>query len=155
MNGLRIVVADDHESMRDCIVGVLQMEYDVIAAVDCGDELVTAAIDLEPDVIVADVYMPRVGGVEAQKRLRQQGVEIPFVFVSANPCLRQKLTRSLGACVPKTNLLSDLNAEVRSAVRLHAVRAQVRDFGTPHAFARQSLESSKSTYFFSSLPTKV
>lgn len=136
MNGLRVLVADDHERMRNCIVGVLRTEYDVIAAVGDGDELVAAAIDLEPDAIVSDICMPGVSGVEAQKRLQRQGVEIPFVFVSTSPDLMQNVARSQGACVAKTDLLADLNAEVRCAVRLHAVRAQVRDSATRYATAR-------------------
>jgi CheY-like chemotaxis protein len=137
MSGLRILVADDHEGIRDCIVRVLRMEYDVIAAVSDGDELVTAAIDLEPDVIVSDVCMPGVSGIEAQKRLQQQGVEIPFVFVSASPDLMQNITRSRGVCIAKTDVLSVLNAEVRRVVRLQAARAQVRDLPTRYEAAGQ------------------
>jgi CheY-like chemotaxis protein len=120
---LRILVADDHERMRDCIVGVLRMEFDVIGAVCDGNELVTAAITLKPDVIVSDICMPRLSGVEAKRRLQEHGVGIPFVFVTADPYLMQHVTGALEVCVQKIDLSWDLNAKVRSAAKAYATRA--------------------------------
>jgi DNA-binding NarL/FixJ family response regulator len=110
---LSVLVADDHEKMRDCLVRVLQTEFDVIGAVGDGDELVNAAIELEPDVIVSDIHMPRLSGIEANKRLREQGVDVPFVFVSTDPSPMHRLEGALGAYVGKADLISHLNAKVQ------------------------------------------
>jgi DNA-binding NarL/FixJ family response regulator len=121
VNGLQILVADDHARMRDCIVCVLSAEFEVVGAVSDGDELVKAALVLEPDVIVSDICMPKLSGIAAKKCLQEHGVDIPFVFISANPYFTENGTRDLGVCVSKTDLESNLNAEVRSAARERAI----------------------------------
>jgi CheY-like chemotaxis protein len=115
VTGLRILVADDHARMRDCIVRLLGADFNVVGAVSDGDELVTAALALEPDVIVSDICMPRLSGIEAKKCLQTLGADIPFVFVTASSYFTEDLMRGLGACIRKEDLASNLNAEVQSA----------------------------------------
>jgi CheY-like chemotaxis protein len=126
VNCLRILVADDHARMRNHIVCVLAAEFDVIGAVPDGDELVTAALELEPDVIVSDICMPKLSGTDAKKYLQALGANIPFVFVSANPDFTENAMRGLGVCVSKADLLSNLNAEVRSTISERAICGQGR-----------------------------
>jgi DNA-binding NarL/FixJ family response regulator len=68
---LRVVIADDHPVFREGLHTILQdcPEVEVVAAVDDGDGAVRAVEDLQPDVIVMDLRMPGVGGVEATSRL--------------------------------------------------------------------------------------
>ena len=77
---LRVLVADDHDDFRRRIVRLLDPVFDVVAAVATGHELVDAAVALEPDVIVSDLVMPALTGVEALKMLRTAGHTIPFVL---------------------------------------------------------------------------
>src|SRR5438445_6948383 len=99
VRNLRILVADDHASMRDCIVSLLQADFEVVGAVSDGDELVKAVLELKPDVIVSDICMPKLTGIDAKECLQALGVDVPFVFVSAN--FTEKVVRDLGVCVPK------------------------------------------------------
>jgi CheY-like chemotaxis protein len=126
VNRPRILVADDHARMRNCIVCVLSAEFDVVGAVCDGDELVTAALELEPDVIVSDISMPKLSGIDAKKCLQALGADIPFVFVSANPYFTENVMRNLGVCVPKADLVSNLNAEVRATLSELAICRQSR-----------------------------
>jgi DNA-binding NarL/FixJ family response regulator len=81
---LRVLIADDHDDMRNCIVGSLCGEYQIVGAVANGEELVMVATCLLPDVIVSDISMPRMDGPAARKELIAQEKTIPFVFVSVH-----------------------------------------------------------------------
>jgi len=78
-----VLIADDHEKSRILIVGSLDKVFHVVEAVANGEELVEAAMRLRPDVIVSDIFMPRLDGPAARARLIAEGHTIPFVFVSA------------------------------------------------------------------------
>jgi len=125
MNDLKILVADDHSAMRSCIVDILQKEFHVIAAVSNGDELIKAAITGNPDVIVSDVNMPRLGGVEAMLELRAMGVDIPFVLVTANPSDVPRPRQSLFACMNKADLSTLLNKTVKSLAAAQSPRREL------------------------------
>lgn len=84
MQKLRVLVADDHTDMRWCVIRLLSEEFDVVGSAVNGSNLVDAAITLVPDVIVSDVSMPLLDGPEALCALKATGLDIPFVFVSAD-----------------------------------------------------------------------
>jgi two-component system response regulator NreC len=113
---LRILVADAHASMRCRIVSLLWAEFDVVGAVSDGDELVKAALETKPDVIVSGICMPKLTGMDAEEFLQALGINIPFVFVSTKSYFTEKGMRGLGQCVTKEDLESNLNAAVESAV---------------------------------------
>ena len=117
MNGalLRVLVADDHEKMRICLVKILEREFSVVAAVGDGYELIEAATRLKPDVIVSDVLMPHLTGTEAMLTLNAGGAEIPFVFVCSDQGMAMEVTQAFSACIHKADALSDLRPAVRRA----------------------------------------
>ena len=82
-----VLVADDEQDMRALLSKLLSKAgHDVIQAVD-GKEALELAITLEPDVILLDVSMPAMGGLEVLKKLREspQTRAIPVIFLSAHP----------------------------------------------------------------------
>ncbi len=79
-----VLVADNNEEMRTRMVALLSSHYKVVGAVTNGEELVEAAIRLQPDVIVSDISMPRLDGVAARRQLSALGKQTPFVFVSTH-----------------------------------------------------------------------
>ena len=79
-----MLVADNSDEMRTRMVALLSSHCEVVGAVTNGEELVEAAIRLQPDVIVSDISMPRLDGLAARKQLHAQGKVIPFVFVSTH-----------------------------------------------------------------------
>ncbi len=70
---IRILVADDHPVVRDGLVAMLstQVDFDVVGQAGDGQQTVTLAHELEPDVIITDWEMPEMDGVEVIRTLRQ------------------------------------------------------------------------------------
>lgn len=101
---LRILVADDHDAMRQCVVCLLSINFLVIGAVSDGSELLEAAVCLKPDLIVSDVRMPRLNGTEAMNKLRAVGINIPFVFISCDKYLAKDLTLRGDVCIHKPDM---------------------------------------------------
>src|SRR5207302_840488 len=74
MSAIRILIADDHEIVREGLRGMLstQPDFEVVGLAADGEEAVSLALDLRPDVIVMDLEMPRLDGVEAIRRIRER-----------------------------------------------------------------------------------
>jgi DNA-binding NarL/FixJ family response regulator len=81
VKGLRVLVAADHEDLRALLVTLLCSDFQVVAAVDEGEQFVEAAIFLKPDIIISDVGTPWIDSFSAKNELRSRGVRAAFVFV--------------------------------------------------------------------------
>jgi DNA-binding NarL/FixJ family response regulator len=113
---VRVLIADDHEQCRWVMAHLLCAECDVVAAVANGRELVDAAVSLMPDVIVSDISMPLLTGIQAMEDLSERGYEIPFVLVStANSGAADYIKRGAMAFVNKVDMGHDLVVAVLSA----------------------------------------
>jgi CheY-like chemotaxis protein len=112
---LRILVADDHKKMRLCLIRLLEKDFEVVGSATNGYELIEAASQLRPDVIVSDVRMPLLCGTGAMKALQECGFEIPFVFVSSDPSLVSLVCEAYGPCVHKIEAFSKLSMAVLQA----------------------------------------
>jgi DNA-binding NarL/FixJ family response regulator len=77
-----VLIADDHTIVAQGLVQLLSARFEVVATVADGLALVEAAERLRPDVIVADVNMPSLSGLEALERLRKRGVPSKFVILT-------------------------------------------------------------------------
>ena len=65
-----VLIADDHTIVMDGLVALLKDRFDVVGAVSDGSRLVDEAIRLKPDVIVTDISMPGLSGMDALRRLK-------------------------------------------------------------------------------------
>jgi DNA-binding NarL/FixJ family response regulator len=79
---IRIVVADDHEEMLSLIKDILQPEFEVVATVWDGRELLQAVKNFKPDVIIADISMPDVSGIEATRRIVEEDLGARIILLS-------------------------------------------------------------------------
>jgi len=84
-NPIRIVVADDHPIVREGLAAVLstQPDFDIVGQVGSGAEVVTRVTELEPDVLLLDLEMPDMDGVEALRRLREAQVPVRVIVFTA------------------------------------------------------------------------
>lgn len=122
-NRLRIAVADDEKDMRDYFLEVLpRLGHEVVAAAETGKQLADQAIHLAPDLIITDIKMPDMDGIElslAANRERQ----VPVILVSAHHDA-ETLTR-IGADHIMGYLVKPVNeADLKTAIMLAMVRFQ-------------------------------
>ena len=82
MNQPRLLLADDHRIVVEGLRSILGVEYELVGIVEDGRELVEAARRLRPDVIVADIGMPQLNGLEAIAQLRNEGCQAKVVFLT-------------------------------------------------------------------------
>lgn len=117
-----ILIVDDHESIRKILRSFLEGETDFHVcgeAVD-GYDAIDKAQELQPDLIILDLCMPRMGGIQAAKILKQMLPQTPIVlFTSHHDALRTYDARAAGidAVVPKDGELSFLERSVQSLLQ--------------------------------------
>ena len=81
----RLLVADDHRMFVEGLKRLLQSDFEVAGVVEDGRELVAAAEKLRPDVIVADISMPMLNGIEAVRQIKKVHSKIKVVFLTMHP----------------------------------------------------------------------
>jgi DNA-binding NarL/FixJ family response regulator len=84
MRRLRVLLADDHRLLREAFAELLRPDCDVVGAVADGRALLAAAAELRPDVVVLDVSMPVLNGLEAARQLRRLVPEVRVVFLTVH-----------------------------------------------------------------------
>jgi len=82
MNRARVLLADDHRGTAEVLKRLLSRDFELVAVVEDGVALVEAAARLQPDVIVADISMPRLDGVSALAELKKQNPLVKVIFTT-------------------------------------------------------------------------
>jgi len=113
---VRIVIADDHPDIIDAVSRHLAADCEIVGRARDGRALVEMVSELRPDLFVTDISMPVLNGIDALRRLRDQGVDIPAVVLTVHDDedLAQRV-RALGALgfVLKSRMATDLRVAVR------------------------------------------
>jgi DNA-binding NarL/FixJ family response regulator len=78
----RVLLADDHLALLEAEIALLSPYFDVVGTAADGAALVSEARSLHPDVIVTDISMPVVNGIDAMRKLGQAGCTAIFVFLT-------------------------------------------------------------------------
>jgi DNA-binding NarL/FixJ family response regulator len=120
MDVLRILVADDHRLMVAAVRRVFEIEgFEVVGEVTRGSQVVRAVESLSPDVLIVDVRMPDLSGIECIARMRRRGLTTPVVVLSSyadDAHVAGARRAGASAYVVKTIDPSELPAIVRGAV---------------------------------------
>ncbi len=84
MKAIRVLIVDDHTVVRDGLTAIMgrQKEFVVVGQAEDGLQAVEAARDLRPDVILMDLRMPVLDGVEAMRRIRAEDPDVKFIVVT-------------------------------------------------------------------------
>jgi len=116
---VRILIADDHPGVPEMVEDILGSTFEVIGTVGNGKSLIESALRLKPDVIIADISMPILNGIEAAKQLRESGsrAKIVFLTVHSDPGF-VRACMDVGACgfVVKDRRDTDLLPAIREAL---------------------------------------
>ena len=135
MGRIRVLLADDHEAMLDRVARLLATECNVVGTVTDGQQALDAARELKPNVLVLDISMPVMNGIETAHRLKEAGAETRIVFLTVHDdpdFAREALEAGALGYVIKPRIASDLLAAIKEA---HAGRSFVSpsvSSGTAH-----------------------
>ena len=120
MSRPRILLADDHQLLLEAFQKLLEPEFDVVGTVTDGRALLATAPQLKPDVIVLDISMPRLNGLEAARQLMQKLPGAKLVFLTMNQDITlaaEAFTIGASAFLLKNSAGSELRKAVQLALR--------------------------------------
>ncbi|HET9943831.1 MAG TPA: response regulator transcription factor [Terriglobia bacterium] len=116
----RLLLADDHTIVLEGITRLLQSEYDLLPPAGDGQLLVENAMRTNPDVIIADISMPILNGIEAVRQLRKKGSKAKVIFLSMHADIEwaaQALAVGASGYVIKQSAAEELSHAIQEALR--------------------------------------
>jgi len=122
LNKIRVLLADDHPGFPEIAEHFLEPEFEVVSKVVDGQALVDEAIRLKPDVVVTDISMPVLNGIEAADRLIESGSKSRIVFLTVHTdpdFIRRCLSAGALGYVVKSRIATDLVPAIRQALAGH------------------------------------
>lgn len=142
MKRWRVLLADDHDIVLAGLRLVLnQPDLEIVGAVKDGRALVKAAEELRPDVIVADVTMPLLNGIDAARQIRKGDSTVKIIFLTMHPEIGYATEAlSLGHCgyVLKSSVADELPIAIRDVLRGRTYVAQAIREPVMHALQAHS-----------------
>ena len=78
----RVLIADDHKLVAEACKGLLEPEFDVVGTVSDGRALLQAAAELRPDVVILDISMPQLNGLDAGEQIKQKSRGTKLIFLT-------------------------------------------------------------------------
>src|SRR3954447_9704277 len=82
MSHPRVLLADDHRLLREAFAQLLAADCDVLGSVADGRALLAAVESLQPDIVVLDIAMPLLNGLDAARQLRQSAPKVKVIFLT-------------------------------------------------------------------------
>jgi DNA-binding NarL/FixJ family response regulator len=116
----RILLADDHTLMAEALEHLLQSEFEVVATVGDGRALLEAADRLHPELVVVDIGMPLLNGLDASERLKERHPDIKVIILTQNREPRfavEAFRRRASGYLLKDSAASELTAAIRAVLR--------------------------------------
>ena len=119
-NKLRILLADDHSLFSDLLAGALRDEFEVLGSATNGHALIEAVEATKPDVVVVDIAMPILNGIDAARRIHMRSPATRIIFLTMNddPAIAAHAMAAGGsAFLLKTSALSELPLAIRAVLK--------------------------------------
>ena len=120
MDRLRVLLADDYRPILDFVKDLLKSKFEVVGSVGDGQSLLDAVRRLEPEIVVMDVSMPLLTGIEAAKELDKQDrrPELIFLTLHEDPTLvDEALAAGAAGYVLKSTVVTDLMKAIDMAIQ--------------------------------------
>lgn len=115
----RILLADDHPVVLACLRMLLEREHEVVATVTDGRELLAAAMSSRPDLVITDIEMPGLDGIEATRRLQAvlPGVKVLILSIHAEAsCVQGAFAAGARGYLLKTSAAEEIQCAVREVL---------------------------------------
>jgi DNA-binding NarL/FixJ family response regulator len=116
----RVLLADDHRVVAEGLKRLLAEDFELVGMVEDGRALVVAAKKLQPDVIVADITMPHLNGIDAMVQLKKDnaGIKVVFLTMHQDPAYaRRALEAGAAGFVVKHSAPAELVMAVQAALK--------------------------------------
>ena len=116
----RLLIADDHRLLAEACKNLLEPEFEVVDVVTDGRSLVTSALARKPQVIVLDIAMPRLNGLDAGEQIKQKLPSVKLVFLTMNSAAdvaAEAFRRGASAYVLKQSAAEELLIAIRKVVQ--------------------------------------
>jgi DNA-binding NarL/FixJ family response regulator len=116
----RILLADDHQLLLDAFTVLLEPDFEVVDTVTDGRALLEACSRLQPDVVVLDVAMPLLNGLDAGRQLKAQRRSVKLIYLTMNPdpdLAGEALRLGASGYVLKSSAARELKQAIREALR--------------------------------------
>ena len=120
MSRPRVLLADDHALLLGAFEKLLADEFDIVGQVSDGRAVVAAAETLNPDVVVLDISMPLLNGLEAGRQIKQKSRSVKLVFLTMNEdadLAAEAFRAGASAYVLKRSAASELMTAIREVVQ--------------------------------------
>ncbi len=120
MSRTKVLLADDHTLLLEAFKRLLEPEFEVVGTVADGRAALAAAQKLKPDVVVLDLAMPLLNGLDAARQFRAMSPNIKLIFLTMNPdpdMAAEALRVGASGYLLKTSAASELSKAIREALR--------------------------------------
>ena len=119
LNRARVLLADDHRMVAEGLKSLLSPEFELVGMVEDGRALIEAAKQLHPDIVVADISMPHLNGLDALGHLKKDNPGLKVVFLTMHhevAYARRALESGAAGFVLKHSAAAELVAALRAAL---------------------------------------
>jgi DNA-binding NarL/FixJ family response regulator len=120
MTRARILMADDHTMLLDAFRTLLESEFDVVGTVTDGRKLLEEFSRLHPDVVLLDIAMPLLNGLDAGRQLKAQRKSVKLIYLTMNPdpdLAGEALRLGASGYVLKSSAFQELKQAIHEALR--------------------------------------
>src|SRR4030095_4579363 len=111
----RILIAEDHRLVAEAFKEILEPDYHVVATVSDGHAMIRAALELRPDLVIVDIAMPQLNGLDAGEQLKKELPKVKLLVVSMHfdaDIAAEAFRRGGSGYVPKASGLPELKTAV-------------------------------------------
>jgi DNA-binding NarL/FixJ family response regulator len=119
---IRVVLADDHREMIAIVRGVLGEEYEVLDAAENGQQAMTSVLALNPDVLVTDISMPILNGLQLARKIQKSNPRVKIIFLTIHEdrdFIAAAFSAGAAGYVTKRRLSIDLVSAIEEALKGH------------------------------------
>ncbi|HTD56744.1 MAG TPA: response regulator transcription factor [Silvibacterium sp.] len=116
----RVLIADDHTLVADLCRNLLESEFEIVGTVSNGRAMVRAAAELRPDVIVVDIAMPVLNGLDAGQQIKERLPTVKLVFLTMNTDIElaaEAFRRGASGYLHKTCAAKEMLTAVREVLQ--------------------------------------